>query len=64
MPAEYRAIITQVLGDLQFTFFHKWFDVIFLVSTLIDSIYTKSCSDQWHIVYCGAIFRPPTNSIN
>ena len=35
MPVQYRTIITEVLGDLQFNFYHRWFDVTFLVAALI-----------------------------
>lgn len=34
MPAEYRIIITEILSGLHFNFYHRWFDVIFLVSAL------------------------------
>ena len=36
LPSKYRNSITNVFGDLQFDIYHKWFDLIFLISALIS----------------------------
>ncbi|KAH3715464.1 hypothetical protein DPMN_058175 [Dreissena polymorpha] len=45
MPLEYGTIITEVLGELQFNFYHRWFDVIFLVSALSNIGFYWHASD-------------------
>ncbi|XP_055902676.1 Golgi pH regulator [Eupeodes corollae] len=48
MPAEYRVIITEVLGSLHFNFYHRWFDVIFLVSALTTIVVLYISQKPWN----------------
>ena len=38
VPQEYRLIISAVLGDIEFHFYHHWFDVLFILSSTFSII--------------------------
>ena len=38
LPPAYRESVTQALGDMNFTVFHRWSDVIFLLSFLMSLV--------------------------
>ncbi|KAG0243688.1 Golgi pH regulator B [Actinomortierella wolfii] len=39
LPEEYRSIISDALGKLEFDFYQRWFDVIFLISGLVSIVF-------------------------
>lgn len=56
IPAQYRVIITQVLGELQFSFYHRWFDVIFLFSALSSIVFLYLAHQQKGIAERHAVY--------
>jgi len=38
LPSSYRAIITEVIGELRFNVFHRWFDFIFIPSAICTAL--------------------------
>ena len=40
MPPEYRRIVTEVLGAIEFNFYYRWFDEVFLISAIATIIVT------------------------
>lgn len=39
LPEEYRKTVTEVLGNVQFNYFHRWFDRVFLASAIITIVF-------------------------
>ncbi|KAJ1917758.1 hypothetical protein H4219_003012 [Mycoemilia scoparia] len=39
LPSKYHTIISEVLGNIEFRFYQRWFDVIFLVSALVSLVF-------------------------
>ena len=39
LPPQYRMIITEVVGDIDFDYFHRRFDIFFIPSVLFTGLY-------------------------
>jgi len=39
MPAKYRMVISEVFGEIEFSFYHVWFDTIFFLSSLATAAF-------------------------
>ena len=50
LPTRYRASVTSALGgDIQFDFYHRWFDVIFLsaaLATIVVSVLDRKAQNS------------------
>lgn len=46
LPEQYRLSITKVLGNIEFVYFHRWFDRVFIISALVSFILTVLLNQQ------------------
>jgi len=40
IPEDYRSGITRAMGNMHFNFFHRWFDLIFLLAVMVSLVVT------------------------
>lgn len=78
VPEKFRGGITRAVGDIRFFFFHRWFDVIFVLSAcasivahmLLSAMRTSRISGNWglsqmrggRVVAQGAELRQPLSA--
>ena len=52
LPPQYRTIITSVVGDIDFDYFHRRFDLIFIPSVVLSGLYlyyTYKQRQMWNL---------------